>query len=902
MNLRSPARSVRGGNEYGEKDLLLPEFDDLLHSTGLEDLNASENDFYGADVGITDADLETFKTVSREDGKEEVRVETVRNKGGSRAGSRRSSSPGRRSNYGEACSINGDEQNMSCAASETSEVFPCGSDYLLGEYVDSLAIDAAELHALRETVKVLKQKESRMETELMQYYGLEDQEYELQKIEAEVLVKTTHIAKLERSLEEKNLELKRQKTQMKSIEEEKHMQIANLVAQIRDVDARSATLADEKNNQMASLKERNGALEARSMQLADEAASVAVLRKDLEEAQARIRELQIEMHTKSAHDEGELSMFKQLLATLEAENEDLRKRDFETEKKLQSLREMEVEVVELRRTNKDLQFQKRELTVQLDAAVMDIEYLQNITVDHKSAEADAYNVSLRHSNEDLARQVEGLQNERLTDVEELLYLRWVNACLRYELRNYQTPDGRLSAMNLNKNLSPRSQERAKYRMLQYASPNVSTRMDCDYESTESSENSNCIEDYYDITSEVGSVSGRFTKRNSLINRLKNWRGKKDEGADPIAERNLSSRSNLSSKFTRRGRKSSPGPLESLIIRDTRDVVRIAEFGPGNDVKEQYQGNGSPTSTLANLSPPSRRSFVGGGSARFFPDSPSLSSNMTPIRTPAPLNAASFQLIAKSVSPEISEKYPAFKDRHKAALEREQSIKEKALAARERILAEEESLALVSKSAPRVKWSEQNHQHVSHQPPFSDTMPPLKRAESISRPLMPAEIAKREVRKANPPPKPNHPQPGQAVAPQVGTSGRIVPQPPPPPPRGPGAPPPPPPPLKGSLSKTQGKHSDDVLRAPEVVELYHSLMKRDSRSVGSNSSGGTDPRARSKMIGEIENRSAHLLAVSDLNPPFLDSSLLCKYTYASILGDKLNIVVGTNFLSRPFLTA
>ncbi|XP_024378144.1 protein CHUP1, chloroplastic isoform X2 [Physcomitrium patens] len=858
VNSSSPAR-IRGGSEYGEKDLLLPEFDDLLHSARLGDLSPSGNDSYGADVGITDADLETFKTVSHGNGKEEVRVEAVRNKGGSRAGSRRSPSPGRSSNYGEACSNDGDEQNMSCAASETSELFPCGSDYILSEYVDSLANDAAELHALRETVKVLKQKESRMEMELMEYYALEDQEYERQKLEGEVVLKTAQIAKLERSLEENNLELDRQKMQLKSMEEEKHTQIVNLVAQIGDMDVRSVALADVKDNQIARLKERIGALEERSMQVADEAASVTILTKDLEEAQARIRELQIEMETKFAHDERESLMLKQMLASLEAENEDLRKRDFETEKKLQSLREMEVEVLELRRTNKDLQFQKRELTVQLDAADMDIEYLQNRTDEYRLAEADADNASLRHTNEDLARQVEGLQNDRFTDVEELVYLRWVNACLRFELRSHLAPDGRFSAINLNKNLSPRSQERAKYLMLQYASPDVSARMDSDYESTESSENSNFIEEYSDITSEVGSVSGRFSKKSSLIKRLKNWRGKKDEGADHLAERSLSSRSDLSSKFTRRGRKSLPGPLEALIIRDASGVVPIAEYGTGNDEKEQSQGTGSPTSTLANLSPPSRRSSVG-GSARFHPDSPSLSSNTIPIRTSAPSIAASFQLIAKSVSPEISEKYPAFKDRHKAAVEREQAIKEKAQAAREKAQAEKESLAQVSKSDTRMKWLEQNHQCVGHQQQFLDAMPPLKRAESISKPLTPVEIAKREVRKANPPPKLNPPHPSQAVPSPGGAPGGFVI--PPPPPRGPGAllPPPPPPSLKGSLSRTQGNHSDDVHRAPEVVEFYHSLMKRDSKSAVSNSGGGTDPTARNNMIGEIENRSAHLLAI------------------------------------------
>jgi hypothetical protein len=91
----------------------------------------------------------------------------------------------------------------------------------------------------------------------------------------------------------------------------------------------------------------------------------------------------------------------------------------------------------------------------------------------------------------------------------------------------------------------------------------------------------------------------------------------------------------------------------------------------------------------------------------------------------------------------------------------------------------------------------------------------------------------------------------------------APHPPPPPPPpvakkvGP-PPPPPPPPPKGKRAGTE-----KVRRVPEVAEFYHSLMRRDSRR---DSGGGVaealpvTANARD-MIGEIENRSTHLLAVS-----------------------------------------
>ncbi|GKV36826.1 hypothetical protein SLEP1_g44917 [Rubroshorea leprosula] len=105
----------------------------------------------------------------------------------------------------------------------------------------------------------------------------------------------------------------------------------------------------------------------------------------------------------------------------------------------------------------------------------------------------------------------------------------------------------------------------------------------------------------------------------------------------------------------------------------------------------------------------------------------------------------------------------------------------------------------------------------------------------------------------------------------GSTERSFPPPPPPPPLPPpsaklgpppppvkAAPPPPPLPPKGTRA-TAAK----VRRVPEVVEFYHSLMRRDSRrdSGGSNVAEVLPVIANPRdMIGEIENRSAHLLAI------------------------------------------
>ncbi|MED6183709.1 hypothetical protein PIB30_040261 [Stylosanthes scabra] len=98
--------------------------------------------------------------------------------------------------------------------------------------------------------------------------------------------------------------------------------------------------------------------------------------------------------------------------------------------------------------------------------------------------------------------------------------------------------------------------------------------------------------------------------------------------------------------------------------------------------------------------------------------------------------------------------------------------------------------------------------------------------------------------------------------------KLGPPPPPPPPKAAAgtfsnsAPPPPPPPPKGSKAVTA-----KVRRVPEVVEFYHTLMRREPSQSSRRecSSNGTveavpAPANARDMIGEIENRSSHLLAI------------------------------------------
>lgn len=124
----------------------------------------------------------------------------------------------------------------------------------------------------------------------------------------------------------------------------------------------------------------------------------------------------------------------------------------------------------------------------------------------------------------------------------------------------------------------------------------------------------------------------------------------------------------------------------------------------------------------------------------------------------------------------------------------------------------------------------------------------------------SNVRSRAPRVPKPPPRPSSSSSSSngafAASSEIKTpTEQAIPPPPPPPPLSKAAPPPPPPPPRG-LKPMPAK----VRRVPEVVEFYHSLMRRDSRRESGVSDVSSTANARD-MIGEIENRSSYLLAVS-----------------------------------------
>lgn len=223
---------------------------------------------------------------------------------------------------------------------EDEDILPEFEDFLSGEieyrlpgdkidkaekekiYETEMANNANELERLRNLVEELEEREVKLEGELLEYYGLKEQESDITELQRQIKIKTVEIDMLKITIN--SLQAERKKFQ-------------------------------EEIRQGESCK------------------------KEVEVARNKIKELQRQIQLEANQTKGQLLLLKQQVSGLQAKEEEAIKKDAEVEKKLKAVKELEVEVVELRRKNKELQHEKRELTIKLDAAQAKIAALSNMT-------------------------------------------------------------------------------------------------------------------------------------------------------------------------------------------------------------------------------------------------------------------------------------------------------------------------------------------------------------------------------------------------------------------------------------------------------------------------------------------------------------------------------------------
>lgn len=158
----------------------------------------------------------------------------------------------------------------------------------------------------------------------------------------------------------------------------------------------------------------------------------------------------------------------------------------------------------------------------------------------------------------------------------------------------------------------------------------------------------------------------------------------------------------------------------------------------------------------------------------------------------------------------------------------------------------------SQASPEVSSSASPSSSTSTSPARSTS----SSSDTVAVPRTPRVLELSKLPPIPPPPPPCPPPPPPPIQSKQNRSKSTSTAPPPPPP-------PPPARRRPTGASPRGASDPCVRRVPEVVEFYHSLMRRESKrdaGCGAEAGTGCGVAAARDMIGEIENRSAHLLAV------------------------------------------
>lgn len=189
-------------------------------------------------------------------------------------------------------------------------------------FESEMANNASELERLHNLVKELEEREVKLEGELLEYYGLKEQESNISELQRQLKIKTV------------------------------------------EIDMLNITI---------------NSLQAERKKLQEEVSQGASFKKELEVARNKIKELQRQIQLEANQTKGQLLLLKQQVTGLQAKEAEAVRKDAEVEKKLKAVKELEVGVMELKRKNKELQHEKRELIVKLDAAEANVKSLSNMT-------------------------------------------------------------------------------------------------------------------------------------------------------------------------------------------------------------------------------------------------------------------------------------------------------------------------------------------------------------------------------------------------------------------------------------------------------------------------------------------------------------------------------------------
>ena len=181
---------------------------------------------------------------------------------------------------------------------------------------------------------------------------------------------------------------------------------------------------------------------------------------------------------------------------------------------------------------------------------------------------------MKQRNDELEKQIEQLQSDRCSDAEELVYLKWINACLRYELRNYKSLPGKTTSRDQSKTLSPKSEQKVKHLIKDYSNleskdRNQNNLVDFEWESCSSSQAS-----LDDVSADATSATKiKKSGKTKFLAKLKSFVLRKDSSESPKSVPNSAKRSTISNSWHAEGNYDHQQEIDSSW---TRNLSRISQ--------------------------------------------------------------------------------------------------------------------------------------------------------------------------------------------------------------------------------------------------------------------------------------------------------------------------------------
>ncbi|URE19581.1 protein CHUP1, chloroplastic-like [Musa troglodytarum] len=296
-------------------------------------------------------------------------------------------------------------------------------------------------------------------------------ENEKAKMDAEIV----HLSNLAQALWDRNRSLEMEMLEYYGLKELQEAAVKELENQLKlkSVEAKCLSLKVE------SLMDENQWLKL-------QASEFSGTMQELGFARARVKHLKRRQKYIHVQAREKISSLEKRIRLMQAIKRRESRAEAEVQNKLKRVKELEVEAGVLRKENSMLTQENLDLARRLESEESSI----STTLERLQAKALEEVNQLREANEKLKNEIEQLQTDRCTDVEELVYLRWLNACLRYEQRDHHPLPGKTIARDLSNSLSPESEDKAKQLILEYAcagldDTDVSFRdLEADYSSLE----------------------------------------------------------------------------------------------------------------------------------------------------------------------------------------------------------------------------------------------------------------------------------------------------------------------------------------------------------------------------------------------------------------------------------